>query len=115
MGCRLSFGLSDLQYLIQQLGPMTPEIVTIVQQDERRWQVELDGGVLVQLRWEASPPGLLIGPVLDSPEDGISPIEHLDADEVTLEVLKGRITERRLRATQAFERPVASIGSDERT
>lgn len=114
MGCRLSFGLSDLQYLIQQLGPMTPEIVTIIQQDEYRWQVELDGGVLVQLRWEASPPRLLIGPALDGLEAGISPVEHLDADEVTLEVLKGRITERRLRATQAFERQIASIGSGER-
>lgn len=41
--------LSDLQYLIHQLGPATPEITTIIQEAIDRWMVEFDEGVSMQI------------------------------------------------------------------
>ncbi len=38
----MAFGLSDLQYLMHQLGPASPEIVTILQEDIDSWQIEFD-------------------------------------------------------------------------
>jgi hypothetical protein len=45
--------LSDLQYLVHQLGPATPEITTIVQEAIDSWMVEFDEGVSMQLAWDA--------------------------------------------------------------
>ncbi len=44
--------LSDLQYLMHQLGPATPEITTIVQESIDCWMVEFDEGVSLQLAWD---------------------------------------------------------------
>lgn len=43
--------LSDLQYLMNQLGPVTPEITTIVQESIDCWMVELDEGISLQIAW----------------------------------------------------------------
>ncbi len=44
--------LSDLQYLMHQLGPATPEITTIIQESIDCWMVEFDEGVSLQLAWD---------------------------------------------------------------
>lgn len=67
----LSFGLSDLQYLMHQLGPMMPEIVTIVQEDIDSWQVELDEGVSLQLGWQEQPPRLLMSCAIGRPDEAM--------------------------------------------
>ncbi len=44
--------LSDLQYLMGQLGPATADIQLVVQLTEDCWQVELDGGLSLQIGWQ---------------------------------------------------------------
>lgn len=48
--------LSDLQYLMHQLGPATPEVNAILQEEVDCWQVMLDGEIGVQLSWQPEPP-----------------------------------------------------------
>ena len=38
----MAFGLSELQYLMHQLGPAIPEIVIILQDDIDSWQLDFD-------------------------------------------------------------------------
>ena len=45
--------LSDLQYLMGQLGPASPDIHLIVQQSDDRWQVEFEGGLSLHASWRA--------------------------------------------------------------
>lgn len=45
--------LSDLQYLMGQLGPASPDIHLIVQQSDDRWQVEFEGGLSLHASWQA--------------------------------------------------------------
>jgi hypothetical protein len=61
--------LSDLQYLMHQLGPATPEIVTIVQDDIDSWQVEFDEGVSLHFGWQETPPRLLLSCAIGQPLD----------------------------------------------
>lgn len=49
---RARLRLSDLQYLMQRLGPATPEIVTIVQDAIDRWTLEFDDGMSMQVAWD---------------------------------------------------------------
>lgn len=65
----MAFGLADVQYLMHQLGPVIPEIVTIIQDDIDSWQIEFDEGVSIQLSWQAEPPRLLMSCSLGSPDD----------------------------------------------
>lgn len=51
----MAFGLSELQYLMHQLGPSIPEIVTILQEDIDGWQVEFDDGVSMRIDWHEEP------------------------------------------------------------
>lgn len=44
--------LSELQYLMGQLGPATSDILRIVQHNEDQWQVELDAGLSLQIVWQ---------------------------------------------------------------
>ena len=44
--------LSDLQYLMDQLGPASSDILLIAQQSEDRWQVELEGDLSLQASWQ---------------------------------------------------------------
>ena len=45
--------LSDLQYLMSQLGPASSAIQFIVQQDDNQWQIALDDGTSLQVSWQA--------------------------------------------------------------
>jgi hypothetical protein len=65
---RNALRLSDLQYLMHQLGPATPEIVTIVQDDIDSWQVEFDEGVSLQVGWQEKPPRMLMTCSIGQPE-----------------------------------------------
>lgn len=64
-------GLSNLQYLMHQLGPATPEIVAIIQDHIDSWQVEFDEGVSLQLSWQEKPPRVVMSCSLGSPEDRV--------------------------------------------
>lgn len=44
--------LSDLQYLMHQLGPATPEITTILQEDIDSWIIGFDEGAAMQIAWD---------------------------------------------------------------
>ena len=47
----MAFGLSELQYLMHQLGPASPEIVTILQEDIDSWQIAFDDDVSMRIDW----------------------------------------------------------------
>lgn len=51
--------LSDLQYLMYQLGPSMPEISAIVQEKDECWHVEFDDAVRIQINWQAHPPAVM--------------------------------------------------------
>ena len=66
--------LSDLQFLVHQLGPATPEITAIIQEAIDSWQVEFDEGISMQIAWEARSGHVLMQcalgqPAQDSRED----------------------------------------------
>ena len=58
-----------MQYLVHQLGPAIPEIVTIIQDDIDSWQLEFDGGVSLQLSWQEQPPRLKMSCEIGRPDD----------------------------------------------
>ncbi len=67
----MNFGLSDMQYLMHQLGPATPEILTITQQDIDSWLVEFDEGVSIDLSWQDAPARILICCSLGQAEESL--------------------------------------------
>lgn len=60
--------LSDLQYLMHQLGPATPEITTIVQEAVDSWMVEFDEGVSLQITWEERSKRVLMKCAIGQPD-----------------------------------------------
>ncbi len=87
----MSLALSDLQYVMQQLGPTTPEIVTIVQEDQCSWYIELDGSVFVQLSWQASAQRLSMNCSVSGRGDKMTLIDDDEIAEESLEGLRQRI------------------------
>lgn len=65
----MNFGLSDMQYLMHQLGPTIPEIVTITQQDIDSWLVEFDEGVSIDLSWQEAPARMLMCCSIGQPDE----------------------------------------------
>ncbi len=61
--------LSDLQYLMHQLGPATPEIITIVQEAIDSWRVEFDEGVSLQIAWDERSERVVMQCALGQPDD----------------------------------------------
>ncbi len=51
----MAFGLSELQYLMHQIGPSIPEIAAILQEDIDGWQIEFDDGVSMRIDWHEEP------------------------------------------------------------
>lgn len=62
--------LPDLQHLVHQLGPATPEITTVVQEAIDCWSVEFDEGVAMQLAWNARSGRVLMQCALGPPDEG---------------------------------------------
>jgi hypothetical protein len=60
--------LSDLQYLMHQLGPTMPEIVAITQDDIDSWKIDFDEAISLQIEWQASPPCVLMSCAIGQPE-----------------------------------------------
>lgn len=60
--------LSDLQYLMHQLGPTMPEIVAITQDDIDSWKIDFDEEISLQIEWQASPPCVLMSCAIGQPE-----------------------------------------------
>jgi len=60
--------LSDLQYLMHQLGPTMPEIVAITQDDIDRWKIDFNEEISLQIEWQASPPCVLMSCSIGQPE-----------------------------------------------
>ena len=61
--------LSDLQYLMHQLGPATPEITTIVQEAIDSWMVEFDEGVSMQIAWDERSLRVLMKCAIGQPDE----------------------------------------------
>ncbi len=62
--------LSELQYLIHQLGPTMPEILTILQYESDRWALAFDEEVTVEVGWQDTPPRTLVSCAIgEVPED----------------------------------------------
>ena len=59
--------LSDLQYLIRQLGPSLPEISTIIEEDLDSWQINFDTGLSLQIGWQENPARVLLCCALGKP------------------------------------------------
>ncbi len=102
----MSLALSDLQYVMQQLGPTTPEIVTIVQEDHCRWHIELDGSVFVQLTWQASVQRLSMRCSIGGQDDEVTLIDDDAIVEESLEGLQQRIVACQALVTKRY-RPVS--------
>lgn len=51
--------LSDLQYLMHQLGPCMPEISAIVQEKDDVWHLEFDEAINIQISWRMHPPAMI--------------------------------------------------------
>ena len=60
--------LSDLQYLMHQLGPTMPEIVAITQDDIDSWKIDFDEEISLQIEWQVSPPCVLMSCAIGQPE-----------------------------------------------
>jgi hypothetical protein len=52
--------LSDLQYLIRQLGPSLPDISSIIEEDLDAWQIIFDTGFSLQISWQEMPARVLL-------------------------------------------------------
>lgn len=62
--------LPDLQHLVHQLGPATPEITIIVQEAIDCWSVEFDEGVAMQMAWDERSGRVLMQCALGQPAEG---------------------------------------------
>lgn len=97
----MSFGLSDLQYLMQQLGPAMPEIATIIQEDIDSWQVELDEALSLQLRWQEQPPRVRMRCVIGRPDDDVLLAGEYEVGDASLDALRRLVIEFLKTAVQA--------------
>lgn len=62
--------LSDLQYLMHQLGPATPEITTILQEAIDSWIIVFDEGVSMQIAWDDRTARVRMTCAIGRPDDG---------------------------------------------
>ncbi len=67
--------LSELQHLMQQLGPSMPEISVILQEEIDCWQLVFDEDVVLQVGWQSEPPRVVfscsVGEVDDADRDRV--------------------------------------------
>ncbi len=97
----MSFGLSDLQYLMQQLGPAMPEITTIIQEDRDSWQVELDEALSLQLCWQEQPPRIRMRCAIARPDDDVLLAGEYEVGDASLDTLRRLVIEFLTTAGQA--------------
>jgi hypothetical protein len=93
--------LSDLQYLMHQLGPATPEIATIVQESIDCWMLEFDEGVSLQIAWDERSNRVLMKCALGQP------------DETTCEALYASLLHANLQLTSIADVKLALSDSDD--
>ncbi|MCM0045695.1 MAG: type III secretion system chaperone [Burkholderiaceae bacterium] len=62
--------LPDLQYLVHQLGPATPQITTVIQEAIDSWMIEFDDGVSMQIAWDARSSRVLMKCAIGQPDEG---------------------------------------------
>lgn len=60
-----------MQYLMHQLGPATPEITAITQQEIDSWLVEFDEDVSIDMSWQESPTRMLMCCSLGQPDEAM--------------------------------------------
>ncbi len=72
---RPALPLSDLQYLMHQLGPAMPEILTVFQMESDCWELTFEGDISVEVGWQDQPPRVLFNcSVGEVPEDLREPV-----------------------------------------
>jgi hypothetical protein len=62
--------LEALQSLMKLLGPQTPGIDAVVQNEDRTWALQFDDASVVFLEWDEQPPRLVISAELGKIEEG---------------------------------------------
>lgn len=62
--------LSDMQYLMHQLGPAMTEVSVILQEEIDSWQVLFNDDIGVQISWQTEPPRVLISGALGEVPEG---------------------------------------------
>ena len=63
--------MSDLQYLMHQLGPATPDITAIVQESIDCWMIEFDEGVSLQIAWDQRSARVLMKCAIGQPDESV--------------------------------------------
>lgn len=61
--------LPDLQYLMHQIGPETPDISAILQEESDRWQIIFEDDVSIQVSWQADAPRVVLSCVVSEVPD----------------------------------------------
>lgn len=72
----MTITLSALEQLIRELGPQTPDISEIIQDDDRCWSLCWDDKLWLAMEFKAEPERLLICAVLGSPDELRRPAIH---------------------------------------
>jgi hypothetical protein len=62
--------LEAMQSLMKSLGPQTPSIDAVVQNEDRTWAVQFDDASVAFLEWDDQPPRLVITADLGKIEEG---------------------------------------------
>lgn len=66
----MSISLELAQLLVQELGPQTPEIDAVMQQDDTNWVLMLDDESAVSIEWAGNPSRLVLSANLGRPHEG---------------------------------------------
>jgi hypothetical protein len=66
----MSISLDLAQMLLQELGPQTPEIDAILQEDEKSWLLVFADEKSVYVEWAANPERLVLSTGLGKPVEG---------------------------------------------
>ncbi len=104
--------LSDLQYLMHQLGPATPEIVAVIQEDIDSWQVVFDEDVSLQIQWIETTMRVLISCAIGQPPEDMR--EQVYASLLQANLLLSGVANLKLALSQP-EEDVMLIGEYEIT
>ncbi|MDO8298162.1 type III secretion system chaperone [Lacisediminimonas sp.] len=66
----MSISLELAQLLMQELGPQTPEIDAVMQQDDTNWVLMLEDESAVAIEWTGNPSRLVLSANLGHPSEG---------------------------------------------
>lgn len=66
----MSISIELAQMLIEELGPKTPEVDAVLQQDETNWVLMLEDESAIIIEWASNPSRLVLSANLGRPNEG---------------------------------------------